>query len=45
MEPLDVVVALVDGEATVKLFFREERRGRLQPENEQMEPILIADPT
>lgn len=38
----DVVVALVDGEATVKRFFREEGRIRLQPENEQLEPILIA---
>ncbi|ABK99187.1 transcriptional repressor LexA [Pelobacter propionicus] len=39
----DVVVALVDGEATVKRFFREEEMIRLQPENELLEPILIAD--
>lgn len=38
----DVVVALVDGEATVKRFFREEGMIRLQPENELLEPILIA---
>ena len=38
----DVVVALVDGEATVKRFFREKGLIRLQPENEHLEPILIA---
>lgn len=37
----DVVVALVDGEATVKRFFREKEGVRLQPENERLEPILI----
>jgi len=37
----DVVVALVDGEATVKRFFREKGTIRLQPENEHLEPILI----
>ena len=37
----DVVVALVDGEATVKRFFRENGTIRLQPENEQLEPLLI----
>jgi repressor LexA len=36
----DIVVALVgDDEATVKRFFREDNRVRLQPENETMEPI------
>lgn len=38
----DVVVALVEGEATVKRFFREKSGIRLQPENEHLEPILIA---
>lgn len=37
----DVVVALVDGEATVKRFFREKSGVRLQPENETLQPILI----
>lgn len=37
----DVVVALVEGEATVKRFFREKEGVRLQPENERLEPILI----
>jgi len=37
----DTVVALVQGEATVKRFYRE-RAGivRLQPANDQMEPIM-----
>lgn len=35
----DIVVALLDEEATVKRFFKELNRIRLQPENEFMEPI------
>ena len=40
----DVVVALVGddegaNEATVKTFYREDRRIRLQPENDALEPI------
>ena len=35
----DIVVALVGEEATVKRFFRESDHVRLQPENENMEPI------
>jgi repressor LexA len=35
----DIVVALVDGEATVKFFFREGDRIRLQPAHPTMEPI------
>jgi repressor LexA len=37
----DVVVALVDGETTVKRFFREGHGVRLQPENTGMKPILV----
>ena len=37
----DIVVALVDGEATIKRFFRERNRIRLQPENSYMEPISV----
>jgi len=37
----DIVVALVDGEATLKRFFREQRSIRLQPENPALEPIII----
>lgn len=36
----DIVVALVDGEeATLKRYFRESNRIRLQPENSSMKPI------
>ncbi len=36
----DIVVALIDNEeATIKRFFREKGRIRLQPENDTMEPI------
>ncbi|NLI13737.1 transcriptional repressor LexA [Pelotomaculum propionicicum] len=39
----DVVVALLDEEATVKRFFKEKDRVRLQPENSLMEPIYTSD--
>ncbi|VBB09000.1 peptidase s24/s26a/s26b [Lucifera butyrica] len=36
----DIIVALIDNEeATVKRFFKENNRVRLQPENDLMEPI------
>lgn len=35
----DIVVALMGEEATVKRFFRETDHIRLQPENDEMEPI------
>lgn len=41
----EIVVAMVDGEATVKRFFRERGRIRLQPENSTMEPIYADDVT
>lgn len=37
----DIVVAMVDGEATVKWFYREPDHIRLQPANSNMNPILI----
>ena len=37
----DIVVALVDGEATLKRFYREQQQIRLQPENPNYEPIII----
>ncbi len=40
----EIVVALVgDAEATVKRFFREADRVRLEPENDDFEPIISAD--
>ncbi len=40
----DIVVALLEDEATLKRFFREAGHVRLQPENDSMEPILTKDP-
>ena len=37
----EIVVALVDGEATLKRFYREREQIRLQPENRAMHPIII----
>lgn len=39
-----IVVALIDDSATVKTFYREDGRIRLQPENDAMEPIYAEDP-
>ncbi len=39
----DIVVARIEDEATVKRFFKEEDRIRLQPENASMEPIYTQD--
>ena len=39
-----IVVALIDDEATVKTFYREQDRVRLQPENPTMAPIYAKDP-
>jgi repressor LexA len=36
----DIVVALLEEEATVKRYFREKGAVRLQPENPTMEPIV-----
>ena len=38
----DIVVAMVAGEATLKRFYREEGRVRLQPENSRMQPIILS---
>lgn len=35
----EIVVAMIDDEATVKRFFKENGRYRLQPENTEMQPI------
>lgn len=39
----DIVVAMLGDEATVKRYFREADRIRLQPENATMEPIYARD--
>jgi repressor LexA len=38
----EIVVAIIDGEATVKRFYPEEDRIRFQPANASMEPIYVA---
>lgn len=38
----DIVVAFIDGEdATVKRFYKENGKYRLQPENDSMSPIIL----
>lgn len=39
----DIVVALIENEATVKTFYKESNRIRLQPENPAFEPIYSTD--
>ena len=36
----EIVVALIEDEATVKTFYKEDGHYRLQPENTTMEPII-----
>ena len=40
----EIVVALIDDSATVKTFYREKNRIRLQPENDTMSPIYADNP-
>lgn len=37
----DIVVALLDDSATVKTYYKENGHYRLQPENDEMEPIIV----
>ncbi len=37
----DKVLALIDEEATIKTFYKEDHRYRLQPENDYMEPLYF----
>ena len=39
----EIVVALIDDEATVKTFYKEDGHFRLQPQNPTMEPIIVDD--
>ncbi|ARP49691.1 MULTISPECIES: transcriptional repressor LexA [Caproicibacterium] len=39
----EIVIAMIDGEATVKRFYREPGRVRLQPENPDFEPIYTKE--
>lgn len=37
----EIVVALIEDEATVKRFYKENGHFRLQPENDRMDPIIV----
>lgn len=37
----DIVVALIEDEATVKKFYKEKNYIRLQPQNQFMQPIIV----
>ena len=37
----EIVVALVDDSATVKTFYKENGHFRLQPENDNMDPMIF----
>ena len=39
----EIVVALIDDEATVKTFYKEQGHIRLQPQNPTMDPIIVPD--
>ena len=39
----EIVVALIEDEATVKTFYKENGYFRLQPENSSMEPIIVKE--
>jgi len=39
----EIVVALVEDSATVKRFYKEDGHYRLQPENDDMEPIIVPE--
>lgn len=39
----DIVVALIDDSVTIKRFYKENGYIRLQPENDEMDPIIVDD--
>lgn len=39
----EIIVAMIDDEATVKRYYKENGHFRLQPENDTMEPIIAAE--
>ena len=41
----DIVVAMIEDEATVKRFYKENGHIRLQPENDTMDPIILDNVT
>jgi len=41
----EIVIALIDNDATLKRFYKEKDHIRLQPENSSMAPIIVKDCT
>lgn len=41
----EIVIAMMDGDATCKRFFKEDHHFRLQPENPSMAPIIVDEVT
>ncbi|SHI71262.1 repressor LexA [Clostridium amylolyticum] len=41
----EIVVALIEDEATIKTFYKENDHIRLQPENKTMDPIIVKECT
>ena len=39
----EIVVAMVNGDATVKRFYKEKGHFRLQPENDAMQPLIVQE--
>src|SRR4030065_1215457 len=39
----EIIVALLEDEATVKRFFKTDKKIKLMPENDYMEPIVVKD--
>lgn len=39
----EIVVALIENEATIKTFYKEKDHIRLQPENDSLSPIIVED--
>ena len=39
----EIVVALIENEATIKTFYKERNHIRLQPENDTLSPIIVDD--
>ena len=39
----EIIVALLEDEATVKRFFKSDNKIKLMPENDYMEPIMVDD--
>lgn len=39
----EIIVALIENEATLKTFYKENNYIRLQPENDKMDPIIVED--